>query len=263
MSEPDCCRPLRADAERNRQALLKAALELFAARGLDVSLAEIARRAGVGVATAYRRYPDKSELVRELIRTRGKELIELAEREARREDPVEALEGMLERMLELQARNRGLRELAFGSPENGHYSTYLRRRLAPLIVDLVRRGQASGQLRDDIVASDVPVAMLMVAALAELDTPAGDQLWRRQLRIVLDGLRTPTPVPLPGRPLNHEEFSALLAAPLQQRLAAAGAADRGSTPPVAPTDTPVDSPAGTPGEAGPAGESDDQRPGVS
>lgn len=222
-------RPLRADAERNRQALLSAALELFAVRGLDVSLSEIARHAGVGVATAYRRYPDKSELVRELIRTRGEELIELAEQEAQREDPVEALEGMLKRMLELQARNRGLRELAFGSPEHGHYSSYLRRRLAPLIIDLVTRGQASGQLRGDIVASDVPVAMLMVAALAELDTPGGDQIWRRQLRIVLDGLRTPAPLPLPGRPLNHEEFSALLAAPLQQRLAAAsGPAEPGT-----------------------------------
>ena len=72
-------RPLRADAERNRQRILNAAGELFAAKGLSVGLDEIARHAGVGVATAYRRYPDKEQLIRELFEERLGHLVARAE----------------------------------------------------------------------------------------------------------------------------------------------------------------------------------------
>jgi AcrR family transcriptional regulator len=229
---PDaCCRPLRADAERNRQALLSAALELFATRGLDISLSEIARHAGVGVATAYRRYPQKDELVSELIRTRGAELLAIVERESRRADPLEALEATFERVIELQARNRGLLEIAFGGPRGNHYAAFLREHLAPLLDDVLKRAQAAGKVRTDITAADIPVLELMVASLTEFDTPTGDELWRRQLRIVLDGLQTPVPAPLPGRPLTTAELAGLARGGTQAR-GHLGAGARAAQPPI-------------------------------
>src|SRR5690349_18328147 len=99
-------KPLRADAERNRRRLLDAAAELFAAKGLSVGLDEIARHAGVGVGTAYRRFPDKAELIQALFDDRVAQLLALAEAGLADEDPWRGFVGFLDGATELQANNR-------------------------------------------------------------------------------------------------------------------------------------------------------------
>jgi AcrR family transcriptional regulator len=189
--------PLRADAVRNRGRILDAAAELFAAKGLSVGLHEIAHRAGVGVGTAYRRFPDKRQLIEALFEERLDRLAELAERALAADDPWDGLAGFLEQATELQIQNRGLREIITGSDHGTALTARARATLAPPTEQLVRRAQASGTLRADVVAADLPLLQFMLSSAAELTPPDASQLWRRYLALALDGLRTPDPHPLP------------------------------------------------------------------
>src|SRR6476469_2271878 len=97
---------LRADAERNRRLLLDAAKELFAERGLQVSLDDIAKRAGVGVGTAYRRFSSRSELIEALFDEKLEQMVTLAEECLEIEDPWVALVTFIEKSTELQSSDR-------------------------------------------------------------------------------------------------------------------------------------------------------------
>jgi AcrR family transcriptional regulator len=201
---------LRADAERNRQRILDAAAELFAVKGLSVGLDEIAHHAGVGVGTAYRRFPDKQNLIEALFEERVDQLVELAEAGLAADDPWEGLAGFLEGATELQIANRGLRELVFGSEHGAALAPRARARIAPLVEQLVRRAKKSGALRDDVVTEDVPLIEFIVSSASELTTRMAPDLWRRYLALVLDGLRTPDPHPLPEPSLSPDDLEAVI-----------------------------------------------------
>ncbi len=196
--------PLRADAARNRGRILAAAAELFAANGLSVGLHEIAHHAGVGVGTAYRRFPDKRQLIEALFEERLAHLAELAERALAADDPWDGLTDFLEQAAELQIQNRGLREIITGSDHGTALTARARATLAPPTEQLVRRAQSSGTLRADVVATDLPLFQFMLSSAAELTPPDAPQLWRRSLALALDGLRTPDPHPLPKPGLNAQ-----------------------------------------------------------
>src|SRR3954468_15896703 len=140
-------KPLRADAERNRRKLLDAAAELFARKGLAVGLDEIARHAGVGVGTAYRRFPDKEQLIEALFDDRLEQIAALAERCAAREDAYAGLVEFVEGNVELQSTDQGLKELVFGSPHAIPRVRAARARIEPAVESLVARAQAAGQIR--------------------------------------------------------------------------------------------------------------------
>src|SRR3954451_20998189 len=106
---------LRADAERNRRRLLAAAAEVFARRGLEAGLDEIARHAGVGTGTVYRRFPDKSLLIDALFESRFQDLVAVAESALVMDDPWAGLVWFLERSITMQQADRGLKELLFGA----------------------------------------------------------------------------------------------------------------------------------------------------
>src|ERR687883_144691 len=103
-------RPLRADAERNRKRILEAADEVFAERGLDVSLDDIAAAAGVGVGTVYRRFPDKEALIDALFEDKLGEVVEVIRKAVDLEDPWESFETFVRSVARLQAEDRGLKE---------------------------------------------------------------------------------------------------------------------------------------------------------
>src|SRR5215217_6312007 len=102
--------PLRADAERNRERILAAAAELYAERGLDVSLDDIAAAAGVGVGTVYRRFPDKDALIDALFEDKIDRAVELASNALEIEDPWEGLVTFMRGMCRMQAQDRGFRD---------------------------------------------------------------------------------------------------------------------------------------------------------
>ncbi|MDX6618207.1 MAG: hypothetical protein QOK36_593, partial [Gaiellales bacterium] len=109
-------RPLRRDAARNRERILAAAGEVFATRGLEVTLDDIAHHAGVGVGTVYRRFPDKEGLIDALFEERIAAIAALAEEAAAHEDPWAGLVFFFERSLTEQAADRGLKQLLLASP---------------------------------------------------------------------------------------------------------------------------------------------------
>jgi AcrR family transcriptional regulator len=205
-------RPLRADAERNRRKLLDAAAELFARKGLSVGLDEIARHAGVGVGTAYRRFPDKAQLIEALFDDRLEQIAALAERCAAADDAWEGLAEFIEGNVALQSADQGLKELILGSPHAIARVEEIRERLLPAVASLVARAQAAGQLRADLTATDIPLVQFMLTALADITRDADPEVWRRYLRLVLDGLGTPAPEPMPAPPLPRDALDAVVRA---------------------------------------------------
>jgi AcrR family transcriptional regulator len=205
-------RPLRRDAERNRQRILLAAGEVFASRGLEVTLDDIADHAGVGVGTVYRRFRDKEQLIDALFDDRMDAVVTAAEEALAVDDPWLGLEGFFVAIFELQAADRGLRELAFAGQHGRERVARVRERLEPLIQELVARGQASGHLRGDVLADDVPIIQKMLAQVIDIAGDVSPDLWRRYLTIVLDGLRTRRegPTPLPVAALEHGQLESCM-----------------------------------------------------
>src|SRR5882757_7401519 len=109
-------RPLRRDAERNRELIIDAARDAFAEEGLDVGLHEIARRAGVGVGTVYRRFPDKDDLIDALFENSIDDVVQMAEAALAFDDGWEGLRHFFVSVLELQAGDRGLYDCVFSRP---------------------------------------------------------------------------------------------------------------------------------------------------
>jgi AcrR family transcriptional regulator len=181
-------RPLRRDAERNRQRILAAAAEVFTERGLDVSLDEVARHAGVGVGTVYRRFADKEELVETLFTGYVDDLAAVAERALDMPDPTEALLWFLEHWMEAVAGNIGLRQLLMFATYAGDRLSYARDRFAPLVNALVTRAQANGRIRADLAGTDIPFIAMMLSSAAEYAHQVRPEIWRRYLTLLIDGM---------------------------------------------------------------------------
>ncbi|MRK00270.1 TetR family transcriptional regulator [Aeromicrobium sp. S22] len=188
-------RPLRADAARNRQLILDTAVEVFAEHGLDAGYDEIARRAGIGVGTVYRRFPERAELVQALFESRIAEIVTIAERSAEMADAYEGLAWFLEQALEHQVADRGLKEVMAQTISQDAHRSIGRERLGPILEELVRRAQDDGTLRPDVGVTDLGMQLMVISVMT---TSAQPDLWRRYLALLLDGLRArPDLQPLP------------------------------------------------------------------
>lgn len=203
-------RPLRADAARNREKILAAAAQVFAERGLEATLDDIADAAQVGVATVYRRFPDKDALVLALFEDVIDDLAVLAARAGASENSWEGFVSFLEVMLERQCANRGLRDVFVGSPYARERMEAAKLRIGPAFSALVARAQADGYLRDDVTEADILAIEMMISTLG---AAKGDDaaLWRRHLAIALDGLvvRRDVPRELPPSPPVEVVLAAL------------------------------------------------------
>jgi AcrR family transcriptional regulator len=178
---------LRADAERNRTALLAAAREVFGQHGLDASLDEIARRAGVGNATLYRRFPTRRDLIAEVFAGQMSEYVALAESALHEPDPWAAFAGYLSRLFEMQATDRGLSELLVTTSfDDDERLASLKRTAQRGADEVIARAQAAGRLRIDFSRKDL--ILLMRANAGVVDRPPYPDAWRRQLALLLDGL---------------------------------------------------------------------------
>ncbi|MFM9368505.1 TetR/AcrR family transcriptional regulator [Streptomyces sp. Da 82-17] len=178
-------RPSRADAERNRLRVLEAAEALFAERGDEVQMAEVARAADVGIGTVYRHFPNRQALVEAVTERRFTQILTYAEQHCLpRTDTREAVAGFLTHVGEMHEQGRGLSgviEAAFGS-------TAPRGAVGDALMDvgetLVARGRTDGTLRADATVADLYMLVGAVAALSR--NGIGD--WRRFIDVTLDGL---------------------------------------------------------------------------
>jgi AcrR family transcriptional regulator len=206
-------RPLRRDAERNRQRILAAAAEVFARRGLEVTMDDIADHAGVGVGTVYRRFPNKELLIEAVFEDHLAQLAATLEQALAEDDPWEALVGAIERIQAQQAANWGLKDLVLSTQHGRERVTEVRERLAPLGDALVARAQAAGLLRGDLVGTDLALVNVAIGAIADFAGEVSPEAWRRMLAIVVDGLRARDDLtPMPAPPLEREQLDGAMRA---------------------------------------------------
>jgi AcrR family transcriptional regulator len=193
---------LRADAVRNRERIVAAAIEVFAERGLEASTAEIAARAGVGEATLFRRFPTKDDLVTAII---GQQLADAAGVAAsclEEEDPWRGVERFLYEMAERATQDHGVSDAAKERCMASPALAAERGRVLDLSAQLVKRAQAAGVVRKDVSGVDLMFLMAAIGSLGELPF-AGlrPDLYKRYLGIALDGLRPEGATKLrPGAP---------------------------------------------------------------
>lgn len=213
-ADTSAAKPLRADAERNRRRIVDAARELFASRGIDITLDDVAAHAKVGVGTVYRRFSCKEELIDGVFEQRLVDMLENAERALAAEDPWDGLVQFLGDVCAGMALDRGLGDVVLGSDQGCHGIAQVRQRIDPFFAKIVDRTRASGQLRPDIEVNDFYPILGMIGSAVEFSTSVDAQNWRRYFTVLLDGLRGDG-VPLaelPGRPFTDAEVDVAKAA---------------------------------------------------
>jgi len=187
----------RADARRNRKRILEAARELFAEHGFDAQVEQIAARAGVGVGTVYRHFPNKSDLLEALIHERFAGLAAAAREGIAHPDPWAGFEGFMRYSAGVMAGDRALSEAMFERPETMRDGAE-GAGMPELLDELVSRAQASGELRPEMIWQDVPGLICGLGrALSEGKIGPQEMSWERYLAIILDGLRAPGRAKLP------------------------------------------------------------------
>lgn len=209
-------RPLRRDAEQNRQRILRAASEVFTARGLQATLDDVARQAGVGVGTVYRRFPDKEALVDALFEEGFGRVVAAAERALESQDAWAGMVGLVTELAEIQAADRGLRDIMLSEAYGHDRVAQMRDRIKPMLEQAVERAQRQGGLRADFRAADVPALLMMIAMTVEFGRDVRPDVWRRYLTMLLDGIseRRDRPTELPEPELDDDDMhEAMLAWP--------------------------------------------------
>lgn len=191
-------RPLRADAQRNHDRIIAAAGDAFAEHGLEASMEEIARRAEVGPATLYRRFPGKQELLRAILDARLAELEPQIAAAAQEADPWEGLLAGMRALLDAQARNMALVQVLAQADELTTLRQELGQRVLEPLYRLFAAAQKSGQVRADLDPSELKILIRMIITTWVHDEHAGaPPPWPRYLTLLTDALRTPAPTPLP------------------------------------------------------------------
>src|SRR6266513_3544538 len=196
---PSIERVLRADARRNRKAVVAAAKKLFADQGLDAQMPDVARSAKVGVGTVYRHFPTKDDLIAALVAERFERLAEKAREGVEAEDAWEGLCAFIRFSAQIQADDRGLCEVMGSRPEVMDAAARAAG-LPELCERLVKRAQRSGQLRRDLAWEDIPMIACGLGRITQATVGPATGRWPRLVEIILDGLRAPGTGKLP-RPL--------------------------------------------------------------
>ena len=212
-------RPLRADAERNRKRLLDAAAEVFAERGLEASTAEIARRAGVGQGTVFRRFPTKDDLVAAIVADRLAQITERARSLVADPPPDGAVLAFMAELASMHVRDRGLIEAVNGTRALADPAVHdAHGELLDVLEDVVKVDREAGLVRADLGAFDVPMINLCVGLIADRTRDVAPDYWERVLTILLDGISAKGPAtPMPVAPLDREAFTETMASPRRRR----------------------------------------------
>lgn len=185
----------RADAQRNLDALLEAAKAVFAESGVDAPVREIASRAGVGIATVYRHFPQRAELIAAVYRREIDACAAAAQTLAREHEAFEALRRWLYRFMSLIATKRGLAaSLNAQDPAYQALPAYFRQHLEPVLHSLLAAAVAAGRVRNDIDAYEL---LRGVGTLCVPIAEVGPGYSRRMVDLLIDGLRHGAPTPAP------------------------------------------------------------------
>ncbi|WP_460794392.1 TetR/AcrR family transcriptional regulator [Nocardioides pacificus] len=210
MSTTDDGRPLRADAVRNRARVVDAAREIFAEQGLEASTNEIARRAGVGVATLFRRFPTRDDLVAATFADKMASYSDAIDAALADPDPWRGFCGYVERVCEMQADDRGFADVLTRSFPIAKEFERERDRAGRALGELIDRAKATGRLRADFVHQDVPLVLMANAGIVTATRDAAPDAWRRFLAYLLQAFAAESARPLPDPPTSTQVYRALL-----------------------------------------------------
>jgi AcrR family transcriptional regulator len=198
----------RSDATRNRARLVAAAREVFGLDSVDARLDEIARRAGVGIATLYRHFPTRAELVDAIFAERVEEYLVLADAALTGDDAWAGLCRLLEVTLEFQSGDRVLKQIFLGHPPGEGARDAFRGRMRDLLRRAVDAAHAEGTLRADFGPADLTVALWSFWPVVEATDTIAPEAWRRHLHWLLDGLRPRAATPQTTPPLDERQLAA-------------------------------------------------------
>jgi AcrR family transcriptional regulator len=213
---------LRADAARNRAAIVAVARDVFAEQGLAAPLETIAARAGVGIATLYRRFPTREKLVAAALVDKIAAYAQAAEQALAGEDAWQGFAGFVQRICELQAGDRGLSDLLSMTLSADEHVEQLRRRANEQVMALIDRAKSQGGLREDFVGEDLILVIIATAAVMHVTQAEAPDAWRRFVALALDAFRCHDSPSLPRPPSAAQLTRAMI------RLAAErGCGERG------------------------------------
>ena len=207
-------RPLRRDAERNRQLILDTAKAVFAQRGLEASLDEVAHEAGLGVGTVYRRFPNRDALIDALFADMLASIERIVAESMALPRAWDGLVHFMTAMLESQGRDKALRDLMLSRQKylelcDVDKEEVVRDTVEPALFEMIDRAKIEGDLRPDVVATDVGVLLISAVGVVDFTAPADAEVWRRHLAVMLDGLRARAAgdtFALAPEPLDHDQL---------------------------------------------------------
>jgi AcrR family transcriptional regulator len=198
-------RPLRRDAQQNRQRLLEAAAAVFAEHGLEAGVEEIASVAGVGIGTLYRRFPTKDALICALVHDVMTSILRLATESAECPGGT-GLENFLEGASAYQAAHLGVLPRLWNAASEHYAMEEIRRLVDALLAD----AKTNGRVRDDLTSTDLTIIMWSIRGVVETTRGVAPGAWRRHLDLLIGGLR-PAAEPLIHQPLSRQEVDEVIA----------------------------------------------------
>lgn len=182
-------RQLRRDAVRNQTLILAAAHDVFAEQGFEAPLDDVARRAGIGIATLYRRYPSRQELVEAVLADKAKVYLAAACQAMRADDPWTGFSGYIKRIFELQAGDQTVADLlTMDMPKCPNFAD-IRHQIDAAQQAVISRAIDAGALRSDFGLDDVILLLLAQRGVVQASATRDPDAWRRLLCFTLDALR--------------------------------------------------------------------------
>lgn len=210
-------RGLRADAERNRERVIEAACEVFAEQGLQASTNEIARRAGVGIATLLRRFPSREALIAATFSEKIRQYAEALDEALADTDPWRGFCGYIERVCQMQADDRGFADVLTRTFPAAKGLEKERRRSLQSLAELIERAKDAGRLRDDFAPQDVPLILMANAGVVTATRDAAPEAWRRLVGYLIQSFAAEAAKPLPDPPTHRQMHRVLIRLPRNGR----------------------------------------------
>jgi AcrR family transcriptional regulator len=214
--DTDARRPepgLRSDAQRNRERVVDAARDVFAEQGLEASTNEIARRAGVGVATLFRRFPTRDDLVAAAFADKMHAYSVAIDEALADPDPWNGFCSYIQRICQMQADDRGFADVLTMTFPTAKAFEEERNRSADKLAELLDRAKAAGRLRQDFAHQDVPLILMANAGVVTATRDAAPDAWRRLVGYLIQSFAAETTQPLPDPPTPRQMYRALLRLP--------------------------------------------------
>jgi AcrR family transcriptional regulator len=200
---------LRSDAERNRERILAAARTVFGRDGLNASMASVAREAGVGIATLFRHFPSKEDLVAAVFADRMDTYADAVATALDDPDPWHGLVGFIETVCAMQAADHGFADVLIVSFPTAKALETRRREAYDGTVQLIDRAKAAGHLRDDFTPQDLVLLHMANAGVINATVDAAPDSWRRLVALMIQAFHAPARGPLPDAPEPRALYKAM------------------------------------------------------